>query len=342
MISKVKGIFLIIMISLLCVGCASSSAVKEEEEQTEHKIQIGMSFDSFVIERWQRDRDVFVSSVQDQGAEVIVQTADGSIDEQIEQIKYFINKKVDAIVIVAVDCSALGDVVKQAKDAGIYVISYDRMLLDADIDFVVTFDNRRVGELMAQNLCDNIKERGRILCINGSEQDNNVSEVQEGFHSIIDDSGRIIIYNEYCENWEAEKAYDMMQGILNSNVQFDAIMCGNDDIATMVYKALSERGKMDNVIIVGQDADLAACQRIVNGWQSMTVYKSVEKLAKEAAQDTLELINTGEIQTDIKLDNGYKTVPAVLLEPIEVTKDNMDEVIIDGGFHLYDEVYDEQ
>ncbi len=320
-------------------GCASGEKTGQKETQDDDTIRIGMSFDSFVIERWQRDRDVFVSTAKEQGAEVLVQVADGDVKEQIAQIEYFIEKEMDAIVIVAVDCSTLTDVIAKAKDAGIYVVSYDRMVLDADIDLLVTFDNRKVGQLMAQEIVKDVKPNGRIISINGSEQDNNVSEVQEGFHSVIDDTGLAIVYTDYCPNWEAEHAYEIMDGILNDRIKYDAIMCGNDDIATMVYKALSERGMTDSVIMVGQDADLAACQRIVNGWQSMTVYKSVETLAREAANRTIELIKTGNVEAETEMDNGLKTVPAILLEPVAVTADNMDEVIVDGGFHLYNEVY---
>ena len=130
-----------------------------------------------------------------------------------------------------------------------------------------------------------------------------------------------------------------MQKLLDDKLSFDAIMCGNDDIASMVYKALSERGKTGNVVMVGQDADLAACQRVVSGWQDMTVYKSVESLAKVAANETINLIKTGETSATSSINNGKEDVACILLEPIAVNEKNMQEIIIDGGFHLYDEVY---
>lgn len=338
---KIMLIFfsVILMISVLTGCSAIDKGNQEASNKDDDTIRIGMSFDSFVIERWQRDRDVFVSTVKDQGGEVLVQVADGDVKEQIAQIEYFIEKKMDAIVIVAVDCSTLSEVIAKAKEAGIYVISYDRMVLDADIDLLVTFDNRKVGELMAQEIVRRVKPNGRVISINGSEQDNNVSEVQAGFHSVIDDTSLVIVYTDYCPNWEAEHAYEIMDSILDDKIKYDAIMCGNDDIATMVYKALSERGMTDSVVMVGQDADLAACQRIVNGWQSMTVYKSVEALAREAANRTIELVNTGSVEVETEMDNGYRSVPSILLEPIAVTEENMDEVIVDGGFHLHNEVY---
>lgn len=331
---------LVIILTLLIAGCGKKEEIIEESD--EQPIQIGVSFDSFVIERWERDRDVFVSACKDRGAEVLVQVADGDVDEQIDQIRYFIDKKVDAIVVIAVDCNTLSEVVKEAKDAGIYVISYDRLIMNADSDLLITFDNKMVGQLMGETILTDVKPFGRIICINGSDSDHNVTEVQEGFHSVVDGTNLRIIYNDYCPNWDSEAAYEHMQNILDSNIKFEGIMCGNDDLATVVSKALSERGMADGVVIVGQDADLAACQRIVNGMQAMTVYKSVESLAREAANDTLELIEKGEIETEQTVNNGRKDVPAVLLKPVAVTEKNMDTVIIGGGFHQYSEIYGKQ
>ena len=333
----------VLLIALLCTGCQ-----KEQAQETEKKaervesdgIQIGFSFDSFVIERWQRDRDIFVSAAKELGAEVLVQSAEGDLQEQIEQIRYFIDKRVDAIVVVAVDCAGLADVVKEAQEAGIYVVSYDRLILNADLDLLVTFNNEKVGELMGSTMVNRLPSGSRIICINGSESDDNVSRVQAGFHSVIDSSDIKVVYNGYCPNWEAEVAYDTMQRLLNEGTEFDGIMCGNDDLATMVYKALSERGLADGVVLVGQDADLSACQRIVNGWQTMTVYKSVEALAREAAMDTVHLIETGAVETESVIENGYEEVPAVLLTPVAVNKSNMDQVVINGGYHSRSEVYE--
>lgn len=132
---------------------------------------------------------------------------------------------------------------------------------------------------------------------------------------------------------------EVMQDLLNCNVKVDGVICGNDDLANLVYKALAERGMTERVCLVGQDADLAACQRIVSGWQAMTVYKPVELLARKAAEDTIALVEQGSVATDTRMDNGSTEVPAVLLEPVAVTAENMDEIIIDSGFHQHDEVY---
>ena len=147
----------------------TASAGKEE-----HKIQIGLTVDSFVIERWIRDRDVFVATARELGADVNVQDAGADAEEQISQIEYFISKQVDVIVVIARDCGVLSDVVQKAQNAGIPVISYDRMINNANTDFYISFDNRKVGEIMAQALIDAIPQGGDIFMIQGSSSDNNV------------------------------------------------------------------------------------------------------------------------------------------------------------------------
>ena len=169
-----KKWFCLLLLVLLCLlqGCQGR---EQEDEPAEGKtagtesvssaVSIGMSFDSFVIERWIRDRDVFVSTARELGAEVNVQNANGDVKEQISQIRYLIDKEVDVLVIIAADCRALSDVMQEARDKGIRTISYDRLILDAPCDLYVTFDNEMVGRLMAQALEEAIPEGGKIFMI---------------------------------------------------------------------------------------------------------------------------------------------------------------------------------
>lgn len=326
---------------LLALGmvCLCGCGVRVPDPSEEKPVSIGLSFDSFVIERWLRDRDIFTEEAQSRGAEVLVQAAGGEVQKQIEQIRGLISKGVDAIVIVAVDCNALTDVIREAKSAGIYVVSYDRLIMNAPVDLHISFDSEQVGIMLAQNMVEQLPKNGNIACIHGSEQDANVQQMRKGIESVIRGSSQHIISNDYCDGWDAEQAYEVMQDLLNCNVKVDGVICGNDDLANLVYKALAERGMTERVCLVGQDADLAACQRIVSGWQAMTVYKPVELLARKAAEDTIALVEQGSVATDTRMDNGSTEVPAVLLEPVAVTAENMDEIIIDSGFHQHDEVY---
>lgn len=336
---KLRAATALLLLAALLGGCAPRAVEPAQNDSAPETIQIGLSMDSFVIERWQRDRDVFVAHAKELGMEVLVQDAGGMLEEQREQIRYFIRKGVQAIMVVAVDCGGLSDVISEAKAKGILVIAYDRLIQNAPVDLYISFDNREVGRLMAENLVANIPAGGRVACINGSETDNNVDMVREGFLSVIADSDLEIVYTAFCHNWEAQDAYNYVQQMLDGGVAFEGLMCGNDDLASMVYKALSERALMDSVVMVGQDADLAACQRIVAGWQSMTVHKQVENLARSAAESIRALLDQKAVKATCTTNNGYGDVPSILLEPIAVTRGNIDRVIIDGGFHTRDDVY---
>ena len=139
----------LLLAAALAAGCGNKPQEPQKEEaKEEDKLQIGLSFDSFVIERWLRDRDMFVSTAQSLGAEVNVQVAGGEVEEQISQIEYFIQKKMDVIVIIPIDGDALYDVVKEAQAAGISVVCYDRIIENVGADLYITIDNEKVGTLM--------------------------------------------------------------------------------------------------------------------------------------------------------------------------------------------------
>lgn len=332
----------ILAMLLLLTGCQSSEESKNEDVgAAEKKIQIGMSFDSFVIERWQKDRDVFVSLSKDMGAEVNVQNANGDINEQIKQIEYFIEKGMDAIVIVCIDSDSLSDTVKKAKDAGIKVIAYDRLIHNSNVDLYVSFDNYEVGKLMGEAL-ESVDIQGKnVVMIGGNMADDNVPQVEAGFRDVMEANDVTILDAIHCDGWRAELGGEYVYNHLEIIEQTDAIMCGNDNIATMVVHALAENRMAGKVLVVGQDADLEACQRIVEKTQTMTVYKPVEKLASRAVECTIALIKGETISGNdvITISDGKYDVPYVKLTPLAVTADNMNEVIINSGFHLKEDVY---
>jgi len=336
---KMKGLLLLIFLIMGLVACKDKKEQLTQTGVNEDKIKIGLSFDSFVIERWQRDRDVFVFTAEELGAEVNVQNANGDVQKQLSQLEYFIEKKMDVIVVIAVDWAACSDVIKKAKDAGIKVIAYDRLLKDSNVDLYISFDNEKVGALMAQTLLDNIPEGGNIIAIFGPTTDNNVQQIEAGFRSVIEGSSLNIIYSVNAVNWLAEEAYSAVNDALSLTKDIDGVFCGNDNLATEAVRALSENRMAGKVVVTGQDAELAACQRIVEGTQTMTVYKPVDKLAKAAAEYAVRLAKGERIYSSSTIFDGTYYVPFVKLEPIAVTRENIDEIIIDGGFQKREEVY---
>ena len=321
-------------------GCGSHEEKQEEprQEEEEDRIRIGLSFDTFVLERWQRDRDAFVARASELGAEVNVQNANGDVEEQIAQIEYLIEKDVDVIAVIAVDSRGLSDVVAKAKRAGIRVIAYDRLLTDAGVDLYISFDNERIGQMMAECIAANTPAGGKVFMMCGSPEDNNVSLVEKGFYSVMDKTDLEIVGTAYADNWLGEMGYAAVSGFLDEGGELDAVMCGNDDIASQVIRALSERRLAGEVCVVGQDADLSGCQRIVEGTQTMTVYKSIETLAMRAAESAVALAEEGSVKTAGTYFDGTYEVPYIGLEPIAVTESNM-QVIIDDGYHLEEDIY---
>lgn len=334
----------IIAALMLCImvflgGCGSQKTEKAAEEKNADRVpQIGLSIDSFVIERWSRERDLFVTKAQELGAEVNVQNANGEVEEQIRQLEYFIDKNVDVIVVIAIDDLAINDVIKKAQKEGIKIIAYDRLVRNADVNLYISMDNEKVGEYMAQAIVDSIGNEGRIIQIKGSPTDYNVQLVQKGFEKIIQNTDIVIDRAEYSDNWLAENGFAVTDDYLSQGNVPDAIMCGNDNIAAQAIKALIEYRLGGKVCVVGQDADLEACQRIVEGTQNMTVYKPVENLAKEAATIAVEMAKGNVPRVEETINDGIFDIPYKKLEPIAVYKENMDEVIT-GKYHQKNEIY---
>jgi D-xylose transport system substrate-binding protein len=337
-----KWLLMVILCCVFMVGCREAVAQVDKEagkEEGDKPLQIGLSIDSFVIERWIRDRDVFVSTAKELGAEVNVQNANGDVNEQIEQIKYFIKKKMDVIVVVAGDSEALSDVMKKAKEAGIKTVSYDRLIKNAGADIYISFDNEEVGRLMAKSLNQKIPEGGKVFMIQGPQTDNNVRLIRNGFDLEINKNLEVV-YENNCDGWIAENAYNYAKEALEEHPDVKGIMCGNDDLATQVFRALSEDRLAGKVYLVGQDGDLMACQRIMEGTQTMTAFKYVEEEARLGAEYAVKL-GRGEPLEGVKktIYDGTYEVPYLELSPVAVNKENMDSVIIKGGFHSKEDVY---
>lgn len=356
---KMTVLILVIAILLVSVmtGCSYNGAPKKVADKKK-SINIGLCFDSFVIERWLRERDTFVTAAKELGAKVNVQNANGDVKEQISQIDYLISQNVDVIVIIAVDCEAISDAVKRAKNKGISVISYDRLIKNVDADLYISFDNETVGRDMGKAMKHALPHGGKIFEINGSSADDNVIRVEKAFKQEISEAGIDIVYSDYCKGWSAKAAGEYVEKALEKYPDVDGIMCGNDDLASEVARVLSENRLSGKVALIGQDADLLACQRIVEGTQKMTEFKKVEELAKTAAYFAVKIAKgekyykagdsgqkkeNDEKSSDYiatkKIDNGKSLVPYYSLKPVMVTKSNLDSIIIDSGFHTKEEVY---
>ncbi|MFD0966970.1 D-xylose ABC transporter substrate-binding protein [Seminibacterium arietis] len=306
-------------------------------------LKIGMSIDDLRLERWQKDRDIFVKKAETLGAKVFVQSANGDATAQISQIENMLNKDIDVLVIIPFNGEVLSNVISEAKKDGVKVLAYDRLINNADIDFYVSFDNEKVGELQAKTIIEQ-KPEGNYFLMGGSPVDNNAKLFRKGQMKVLQpliDSGKIkVVGDQWVDSWLAEKALQIMENALTANKNnIDAVVASNDATAGGAIQALTAQGLSGKVAISGQDADLAAIKRIVDGTQTMTVYKPITNLADKAAEIAVALGKKGELTSNAKLYNGMKEVPSFLLDPIVVTKDNIDSTVIKDGFHSKEAVY---
>lgn len=301
------------------------------------KIRIGFSMDTLKEERWQRDRDLFVKHAEALGAEVMVQAANGDDRVQIQQAENLLTQGVDVLVVVPHNSQVAAAIVESAKKQGVPVMAYDRMITNCDLDLYVSYDAVRIGEQQAQYLLGKVP-KGNYVVIQGAPSDNNAHVLRQGHMKVLQpaiDRGDVkIVAEQWARDWLASEALNHVENALtqnNNNVQ--AVLAANDGTAGGVVQALEGQKLTGKVVVTGQDAELAALQRIVQGTQSMTIYKPIEKLAQAAAQAAVSLARKQPVQTTSTLNNGQKDVPALLLETVIVDKDNIRETVVKDGYH---------
>ncbi|MDX8360958.1 D-xylose ABC transporter substrate-binding protein [Cytobacillus sp. IB215316] len=353
-----QGSLLLFFLALLamttaCVnerGSITNSTLPEQEQTTfesvdeEKKLKIGFSMDTLLEERWLRDRDRFKEAVEALGAEVEIFASNGDDALQISQAEKLISLGIDILVVVPHNAESTAMIVEKAHLAGIKVLSYDRLVKNAKLDLYVSYDNEQVGELQAKAITS-LVPKGKYVYIGGAETDNNAHLFRKGAFNVLKpfiDRGDItIVYDQWTKDWLPENAYENMKAaLIANNNQIDAVIAANDATAGAVIQALAEQGLLGKIPVSGQDAELAAVQRIVDGTQTMTVYKPIIDLTQKAAELAVKLAEGQVVDVQTTINNGKFEVPSVLLSPIAVNKHNIDETIIADDFHSIEEVYD--
>ena len=335
----IRALFLSLLLAALLfgVGCTKKSG------ESKGGIRIGFSMDSLQLERWQRDRDLFTARAKELGAEVLVQSADGDDAVQVRQAENLLTQGVDVLVVVPHNGEIAASIVESAKRQNVPVLSYDRLIRNSDVDFYISFDNVKVGELQARYLLDRAP-KGNYILIGGSPTDNNAQLFRQGQMNILNPAikrGDIkIVADQWSKDWLPSEALSHTENALTqAQNKVVAVVASNDSTAGGVVQALEEQKLAGKVLVSGQDADLAACQRIVAGTQSMTVYKPITPLATKAAEIAVALAKHQPVESNNKVNNGRKDVPSYLLEPIAVDKNNIVQTVIKDGFLKMEDVY---
>lgn len=336
-------IFIWIMIGFELDTYFSHKQVKDDApSKVEKRTRIGLSLGTLKEDRWLKDSELLQEKAMDYGVDLLVLNANNDDNDQLTQVKYLIKQGIDVLMLVPTDYKMAVEAVKLAKSKGIPVISYDRLVRNANVDFYISFDNFKVGALMAEQIM-RMPDVENIFIVNGAKTDYNTKLIKEGYDSVLApyvEEGRVQIISEHwAPNWVKEHAFDYTEGLLKAKTPVDAVIAGNDSLADAVYEALSQFRKTDEVYLVGQDADLTACQRVVEGTQLMTVYKPIDLLVTTAIETALKLAKKETVYTTQSIHDGSYEVKCFLLSPIPVTRENMEETVIKDGFHLREEIY---
>ncbi len=313
---------------------------------TEPKFTIGLSLDTYKELRWQKDRDLIVEHAKSLGGAVTVFAADSDDKKQVEQIENLISQKVDVLIIVAHDASAVAPTIEEAHKAGIKVIAYDRLIVNSDVDAYVTFDSTLLGKYEAQHVMDAVPStvaKPNVALVGGAQSDNNSVLVKNGAMQVLQplvSSGKAkIVYDQYTPDWSADAAYASIKAYLDGGGKLDAVVAANDGTAGGVIRALKTHNLDGKVPVSGSDAELPAVQRVTQGTQTMTIYTPFKNLAYKAVDIAYEFTQGKTPTLNGKTNNGKIDVPSFLLDSVPVTKDKVQSVIVDGGVYTHKDVY---
>jgi D-xylose transport system substrate-binding protein len=321
---------------LLTTAMLATLAIAPSAHASKDKPVIGFSIDDMRVERWARDRDYFVAAAEKLGSKVYVQSADANEQRQVAQIENLISRGVDVLVIVPFNSKVLSNVIAEAKRNGIKVLSYDRLILGADVDAYISFDNEKVGELQAQGVLD-AAPKGNYFLLGGAPTDNNAKMLREGQLKVLKpfiDSGKVkIVGQQWTPEWDASKALRIVEDALTANKNdIQGIVASNDGTAGGAIAALNGQKLAGKVAVSGQDADLAAVKRIKAGTQTMTVYKPIKTIATDAANLAVQFAKGEAPSFTSKMNNGKGDINTILLTPTLLTKANVDLVVKDGFY----------
>ncbi len=346
------------------VSCSPSQKQTESAEaggepgvkEKSGKVKIGFLMETYDLSRWSRDEEYFKKKAESAGAEIIRAVANGDQDRQNQQADTFLATGVNVLVVVPKNLKTSARIVKSAHEKEVPVLAYDRLILNCDLDAYITFDNEKVGYLQAKGILEKVPE-GNYILLGGAASDNNAKLLRAGQLRAIEEHEKTagkkitVLDDQFLDGWDRDEARRKVSNLLTrfkaEGKEVHAIVASNDSTAGGAIAALKAEGLDGKVAVSGQDAELAACQRVAEGTQTVTVYKPIEKLATAAAELALRLAG-GESPEDAilamgyevnALSNGQKDVPSIYLEPVFVTRENMMETVIADGWHPLDKVY---
>ncbi len=317
--------------------------------------KVGVSMPTKDLQRWNQDGANMQAELEAAGYEVDLQYASNQEETQVSQIENMINGGCSVLVIAAIEANSLSTVLEKAKSAGIPVIAYDRLIMNTDaINYYATFDNYKVGVTQAQYIIDtldldNVDGPFNMEVTAGDPGDNNAPFFYNGAMDTLQpyiDAGKIVIPSGQVDfatvgtpKWATETAQSRMENILSSNyadgTKLDICLCSNDSTSLGVQNALAANYTGDYPIVTGQDCDIANVKNMLDGKQSMSVFKDTRTLASQVVKMVGQILKgeTVEVNDTTTYDNGTGVIPSYLCEPVFADANNYKELLIDSGYY---------
>jgi D-xylose transport system substrate-binding protein len=343
--------------ALVAAGCGSSDNKSDTGSSTSSSASTTASSgktgkvavllpDSKSSVRWEtQDRKYLGEAFKAAGVDATIVNAEGDPQTQVTQAEQAITNGATVLLLVDLDPGSGSAIIKNAQSKGVKVIDYDRLTLGGNADYYVSFDNTKVGQLQGEGLvkCLEGKTKPVVAELNGSPTDNNATLFANGYNSVLDpkykDGTFVKGPNQSVPDWDNQKALTIYEQMLQStNNKIDGVLAANDGLANSVISAQKAR-KLPAIPVTGQDATAQGIQNILAGDQCMTVYKAVKAEADAASKLAIALAK-GQTPTEAtaETDNKGKKTPSVLLTPVSVTKDNINDTVIKDGFLTKNEI----
>jgi len=343
----------VLMLAAACVsggnenGGGGGGMATRRKKGPNEPVKIGFSMDTLKEERWQRDKQLVEQHAKEVGADLAVNVANGDDNLQIKQAENLLTQGVDVLIVAPHNGDIAASIVESAHKQGVPVISYDRLIKNADVDLYVSHQVVKIGEMQAQYLLDhlpaNAPKPANFVIVQGSATDNNAKLLHQGQINVLQpavDKGTVkIVADQPAKEWQASAALNIVENALtqmNNNIQ--AVVASNDGTARGAVQALEGQNLAGKVLVSGQDADLASLQLIVQGKQTMTVYKPIQPLAYSAVDNALKLARGEPINAPDHVNNNKIDVPAILQTPIAVDINNIVSTIVKDGYQTLDKI----
>ncbi len=355
-----------IMVSIAACGSATKDSANPSSGSSDNgkDVLIGVSMPTQSLQRWNQDGANLKAQLEAKGYKVDLQYANNDVNTQIQQIENMILKGSKVLVIAAIDGSALTDVLKKAADNGIKVIAYDRLIMQSEhVDYYATFDNFKVGVIQGQYIEEKLglkegKGPYNIEIFAGSPDDNNATFFYNGAMSVLKpyiDNGQLVVVSGQkdfvtvaIQGWDSAKAQARMDNLITAyyadGTKLDAVLSPNDSLAIGIIASLKNAGygtaDKPYPILTGQDCDKPNVIAMINGQQSMSVFKDTRVLASKVVE-MIEAITQGKevpVNDTKTYHNGVKVVPSYLCDPVYVDVNNYKEILLDSGYYTEDDL----